>query len=100
MFEENICFYHMFQTDFLTKTKFERHKKDLEVSGHECSPCLRAWTEPSPESLPLGPSYLCWEARHSQKFIFNSQHEQHLQIVQINYTNFLANARNRLVVST
>ena len=30
---------------------------------------------------------------------FNSQHKQHLQIVQINYKKFPANAHNRLVVS-
>ena len=33
------------------------------------------------------------------KIIFNSQHEQHLQIVQITYKYFPANAHNRLVVS-
>jgi len=33
------------------------------------------------------------------KIIFNSPHEQHLQIVQSNYKYFPANAHNRLVVS-
>jgi len=35
----------------------------------------------------------------SLKICFNPQHEQHLQIVQINYKYFPANAHNRLVVS-
>jgi len=33
------------------------------------------------------------------KMYFNSQHEQHLQIVQINYKYFPANTHNSLVVS-
>jgi len=39
---------------FLSTTKFGEHKKDLGVSASECPPCLRAWAEPSPESLPMG----------------------------------------------
>jgi len=38
---------------FLSTTKFGGHKKDLGVTVPEC-PCVRAWAEPSPESLPLG----------------------------------------------
>jgi len=39
---------------FLSTTKFAGHKKDFGVTAPECPPCLRAWAEPSPESLPLG----------------------------------------------
>jgi len=29
-------------------------KKDLGLTATECPPCLRAWAELSPESLPFG----------------------------------------------
>jgi len=39
---------------FLSTTKFAGNKIDLGVASPECPPCLRAWAEPSAESLPLG----------------------------------------------
>jgi len=43
----------MFKKIFLGTTKFGGHKKDLEATARESPPCVRAWTEPSLESLPL-----------------------------------------------
>ena len=43
---------------FLSTTKFGA-QKDLGVTTPECPPCLQAWAELSPESLPLGASCLC-----------------------------------------
>jgi len=47
----------MFKTHFLITIKFGGHKK-IKVTAH-APPCLRAWAEPSPESIPSGPSCLC-----------------------------------------
>jgi len=39
---------------FLSTTKFGGHKKIWGYLPPNAPPCLRAWAEPSPESLPLG----------------------------------------------
>jgi len=67
----------MFQTNFLSTTKFEGH-----------------WTRMPPVSADLGrtvarkssigASCLCRGGKTFRKLIFNSQHAQHLQIEQIN----------------
>jgi len=44
----------MFETNFSEHNKIWGHKKDLGETAPECPPYLRAWAEPSPESLPLG----------------------------------------------
>jgi len=54
IFKEKDFFYHMFKTNVSEHDKICGHKKDLGVASPECPPCLRAWAEPSPESLPLG----------------------------------------------
>jgi len=41
----------MFKTNFLSTTKLGGHKKG---NCPQIPPSLRAWAEPSPESLPLG----------------------------------------------
>jgi len=84
---------------FLSTTKFEGHKEWFGGNCPRMPPCLRAWAESSPESLRWGSSYLCKGVRLSENSLFNSQHEQHLQIVQINYKYFPANTHKRRVVS-
>jgi len=51
---------------FLSTTKFGQHKKDLGVPAPDCSPCLRGWAEPSPESLPLVAFMFVQGARYSE----------------------------------
>jgi len=41
----------MFETNFSEHNKICGTQKRF---GDNCPPCLRAWAEPSPESLPLG----------------------------------------------
>ena len=62
-------FYHMLTQMFLSITKFGGHKKDFGITAPECSPCLRAWAAPSPESLPLRTFMFVQGARHSENLI-------------------------------
>ena len=50
----------MFKKNFLSTTKFRGRIKNVCGNCSRIPPlCLLAWAEPSPESLPLGPSCVC-----------------------------------------
>jgi len=43
----------VFKTKLLEHNKIWEAQKRFGVTTPECPPCLPAWAEPSPESLPL-----------------------------------------------
>jgi len=47
----------MFETILSEHNKIWGAQKRFGVTAPYAAPCLRAWVEPSPESLPLGPRY-------------------------------------------
>jgi len=63
---KDLNFYHMAETHFSEHNKIWGAQKTFGVTAPECSPCLRAWAEPSPESLPLGAFIFVQGARHSE----------------------------------
>jgi len=56
----------MFKANFSENNKFRGAQRDLGRMTSDASPCLRAWAEPSPESLPLGGFMFMQGARHSE----------------------------------
>jgi len=60
----NFC--HMFETNFSEHKKISGAQKRFGVTAPNAPPCLRAWAEPSPESLPLGAIMFVQGARHSE----------------------------------
>jgi len=84
---------------FLSTTQFGGHKKDLGVTAPECPTASAGLGRTIARKSSIGGLHVCAGGLDILKNFFNSQHEQHLQIVQITYNYFPANTHNRHVVS-
>ena len=94
---KDFCFYRMFKTHFLSTAKFRRRKKDLGGNCSRIPPVSAVLGRNVPRKSSIGSIHVCSRGWIFWKAIFNSQHKQHLQIVQINYKYFRANTHNRLI---
>jgi len=63
---KRVYIYYMFETNLSEHNKIWRAQKRSGITVPECPPCLRAWAEPLPESLPLWAFIFVQGARHSE----------------------------------
>jgi len=96
---KDFYFYHTFKTFFRAQQNLGGHKKDLGVIVPECPTVSVGLCRTVARKSSIGGLNVCAGGLDILKFIFNSQHEHQLQIVQIKYKSFPANTHNRLVVS-
>jgi len=83
---------------FLSTIKFGGRKKDLGPTASEYPTVSAGLGRTVARKSSIGGLHVCAGGLDILKKFFYSQHEQHLQIVQINYKYFPANTHNRLVV--
>jgi len=74
----------MFKTNFSEHNKIWGAQKYLGVTASECSTASAGLGRTVSRKSSIGGLHVCARGLDILKFIFNSQHEQHLQIVQIN----------------
>jgi len=94
-----IYFYHVLKTNFSEHNKIWGPQERFNGNCPQMPPVSAGLGTTVTRKSSIGGLHVYIRGLDILKIIFNSQHEQHLQIVQINYKYFPANTHNRHVAS-
>jgi len=89
----------MFETNFSEQNKIWEAQRRFGGNCPKCPTVFAGVGRTVARKSFIGSLQVCVWGLSILKINYNSQHEQHLQIVQINCTCFPANTHNRLIVS-